>query len=100
MFFFFLLLFLKEVIVGVVCCRIDDVMTVKVADFGLARCLYQKEYYSSREHKGKMPIKWMALESLEDLIFTTKSDVVSLLVVVCPLCGQSPCSGLSPLSSI
>ena len=52
-------------------------MTVKVADFGLARCLYQKEYYSSREHKGKMPIKWMALESLEDLIFTTKSDVVS-----------------------
>lgn len=63
-------------------CMIDDVMTVKVADFGLARCLYQKEYYSSREHKGKMPIKWMALESLEDLIFTTKSDVWSFGVLL------------------
>ena len=53
---------------------------MKVADFGLSRELYEKDYYSSKDldRKGKMPIKWMALESLEDFVFTTKSDVVSI----------------------
>lgn len=59
--------------------RIDELETVKVADFGLTRDLFEKQYYSTnfKEKRGKMPIKWMALESLEDFVFTTKSDVVS-----------------------
>lgn len=59
-------------------CRLDESYTVKVADFGLARDVYDKEYYSVHNKSGvKLPVKWMALESLQTHKFTTKSDVVS-----------------------
>jgi len=61
-------------------CRIDDKNQVKVADFGLSHQLFEREYYSSKDHKAKLPIKWMALESLEDFVFTAKSDVVRVSV--------------------
>lgn len=55
----------------------DEKFTVKVADFGLARDVYDKEYYSVHNKTGaKLPVKWMALESLQTQKFTTKSDVV------------------------
>lgn len=57
--------------------RLDESYTVKVADFGLARDVYDKEYYSIHNKSGvKLPVKWMALESLQTHKFTTKSDVV------------------------
>ena len=53
-------------------------MSVKVADFGLARVIYQTDYY--RQHQQvKVPVKWMAPESLHDMISTEKSDVVRQL---------------------
>lgn len=58
--------------------RLDESYTVKVADFGLARDVYDKEYYSVHNKSGvKLPVKWMALESLQTHKFTSKSDVVS-----------------------
>lgn len=63
-------------------CRIDDKNQVKVADFGLSHQLFEREYYSSKDHKAKLPIKWMALESLEDFVFTAKSDVVRFLTLL------------------
>lgn len=58
--------------------RLDETFTVKVADFGMARDIYDKEYYSIQDHKrAKLPVKWMAIESLQTQKFTTKSDVVS-----------------------
>ena len=59
--------------------RIDDKSQVKVADFGLSHELHDREYYSSRNRRAKLPIKWMALESLENYVFTIKSDVVGSL---------------------
>lgn len=60
--------------------RLDESYTVKVADFGLARDVYDKEYYSVHNKSGvKLPVKWMALESLQTHKFTTKSDVVKFL---------------------
>ena len=51
---------------------------MKVADFGMARDVFDKEYYSIQNHKkAKLPVKWMAIESLQTQKFTTKSDVVS-----------------------
>jgi hypothetical protein len=51
---------------------------VKVADFGMARDVFDKEYYSVQDHrKAKLPVKWMAIESLQTQKFTAKSDVVS-----------------------
>ena len=50
---------------------------MKVADFGMARDVLDKEYYSIQDHKkAKLPVKWMAIESLQTQKFTTKSDVV------------------------
>lgn len=50
---------------------------MKVADFGMARDIYDKEYYSIQDHKQvKLPVKWMAIESLQTQKFTSKSDVV------------------------
>lgn len=71
--------------------RIDAKFTIKVADFGLSEDVYCKDYFrqaianttsSSEEGVIKLPIKWMALESLQDGVFTEKTDVVSSLLVV------------------
>ena len=62
-------------------CRLDDEMQVKVADFGLSRDIYERDYYSSDNRKTKLPVKWMALESLEKGIYNSKTDVVSFTVI-------------------
>jgi len=59
-----------------VLCRLDDEMRVKVADFGLSRDIYERDYYSSDDRKAKLPVKWMALESLEKGVYNTRTDVV------------------------
>lgn len=46
---------------------------VKLADFGLSRWLEESNYYKAS--KGKLPIKWMAPESINFRRFTTASDV-------------------------
>ena len=61
--------------------RIDSHFVIKVADFGLSEDIYSRNYFKqgqiSKEEGGvKLPIRWMALESLIDGIFTEKSDVV------------------------
>lgn len=69
---------------------------MKVADFGLARDVFGKEYYSIRQHRhAKLPVKWMALESLQTQKFTTKSDVVGA-----PSCPHPLSLALSPCPSM
>ena len=46
---------------------------VKVSDFGLMRQIY--EDVKGSEKSKKLPVKWMAPESLYRGIFTIKSDV-------------------------
>ena len=58
-------------------CRLDDQFSVKIADFGLTREVYSKDYYKVTSNH-KLPVKWMALESLHDKISNEKTDVVSL----------------------
>ena len=64
--------------------RIDENFVIKVADFGLSEDIYCKNYFrqvlsgNSQEGVIKLPVKWMALESLLDGIFTEKTDVVSI----------------------
>nr|XP_023664854.1 hepatocyte growth factor receptor [Paramormyrops kingsleyae] len=79
-------------------CMLDESYTVKVADFGLARDVYEKEYYSVHNKSGvKLPVKWMALESLQTHKFTPKSDVWSFGVLLWELMtrGAPPYSDVS-----
>ncbi|XP_068677817.1 focal adhesion kinase 1-like isoform X2 [Montipora foliosa] len=46
---------------------------VKLADFGLSRWVDDQTYYKAS--KGKLPIKWMAPESINFRRFTTASDI-------------------------
>ena len=58
--------------------RIDESGIIKVADFGLAKDIYEKMYFREDMKSGvKLPYKWMALESLQDGLFSEKTDVVS-----------------------
>ncbi|KAM4613484.1 macrophage-stimulating protein receptor-like [Polymixia lowei] len=80
-------------------CMLDESFTVKVADFGMARDVFDKEYYSIQDHKKvKLPVKWMAIESLQTQKFTTKSDVWSFGILMWELLtrGASPYPDVDP----
>ena len=60
--------------------RLDQNYVIKVADFGLSEKTYTKDYFRQKQTAGvKLPMKWMAYESLTDGIFSEKTDVVSLV---------------------
>jgi len=55
---------------------------VKIADFGLTRKLSPGKNYYRLMVTLKLPIKWMALESIKDKIFTVKTDVWGFGIMV------------------
>ena len=56
----------------------DSNFVIKVADFGLSESMdTTKEYFrQNADEATKLPIKWMALESINDSVFSEKTDVV------------------------
>lgn len=55
-------------------------MSVCVADFGLSKKIYNGDYYR-QGRIAKMPVKWIAIESLADRVYTSKSDVVRVSLI-------------------
>ncbi len=56
--------------------RLDSGGGVRVGDFGLAEDVYASGYFRQNDRANvKLPFKWMALESLNDAIFTEKTVV-------------------------
>lgn len=54
---------------------VGDNKVVKIGDFGLTRYIYMDKNYVSHRAGCKLPLKWMAIESIVELTFTTASDV-------------------------
>ena len=58
--------------------RIDKGFLIKISDFGLSEDVFHRNYYrqAGRMDEVKLPLKWMAPESISDGHFSEKSDVV------------------------
>ncbi|XP_059496909.1 tyrosine-protein kinase receptor UFO isoform X1 [Stegostoma tigrinum] len=76
-------------------CMLNENMNVCVADFGLSKKIYNGDYYR-QGRISKMPVKWIAIESLADRVYTTKSDVWSYGVTMWEIAtrGQTPYPGV------
>ena len=61
-------------------CRIDGNGVIKVADFGLTEDMYCTNYFrkdlSEPGNEEKVPIRWMAPESISAELYSEKTDVV------------------------
>ena len=57
---------------------------IKIADFGLSEDIYAKNYFrqSGSDKSVKLPVKWMAPESLSDGVFSEKTDVVGSRYII------------------
>ena len=66
--------------------RIDSEGRIKVTDFGLTEDMYSTNYYrqekvACHENEERLPIRWMAPESIENNLYSESTDVVSLHAV-------------------
>ncbi len=77
-------------------CLLDSKLRVKIADFGLSRDIYEKDYYRIEKNVCKLPVKWMSPESIQKQIFNTKTDVWSYGVLVWELLTR----GITPYPKI
>ena len=57
--------------------RVTKDLIVKITDCALSRDRYPEDYWRASGMQRPLPVRWMALESLEIDVFTFKSDVVS-----------------------
>ena len=55
---------------------------IKVSDFGLAEDIYSKNYFHQGQGGTKLPLKWMAIESITQGKYTEKSDVVCFITIM------------------
>ncbi|XP_078679393.1 fibroblast growth factor receptor 3-like [Branchiostoma floridae x Branchiostoma belcheri] len=74
---------------------ISDRMVAKIADFGLSRDVYVSTAYKRTDQGGEeelLPLKWMAVESLRDGVYTCESDVWSYGVLLWEIAsfGEEP----------
>ncbi|XP_022777787.1 fibroblast growth factor receptor-like [Stylophora pistillata] len=80
---------------------LDEENVAMVSDFGLSRDVYESGEYESTTG-GMLPVRWMALESLEDYTYNTKTDVWSFGVLLWEIesGGKMPYSGLGGMEII
>ncbi|XP_078614373.1 uncharacterized protein LOC144883651 [Branchiostoma floridae x Branchiostoma japonicum] len=83
---------------------ITEQNVAKLGDFGLARDVYNTAQYIPVNHQGqerRLPLKWMAIESLVHLQFSCESDLWSFGVLLWEIVtgGTDPMYGNTPQPS-
>lgn len=68
---------------------------VKICDFGLAKKMYKDNNYVKTSNVP-MPVKWMAVESLTEYVFSIQSDIWSFGIVLWEMftLGKTPYPGV------
>ena len=72
----------KKVMHGDLACRnilLAENNIIKICDFGLAKDMYKSSTYQKKSN-GPLPVKWMAVESIKDRIFSTEVCICHLYV--------------------
>ncbi|EPB66032.1 protein tyrosine kinase [Ancylostoma ceylanicum] len=77
----------------------DGMKSAKISDFGLS---LSTEDSSQLPTRGRLPIKWLALECLQREVFSIKSDVWSYGIVLFEMysMGERPFEDIEPLNLI
>jgi hypothetical protein len=61
--------------------RVNEAEQIQISDFGLAHDVFDDEYYRLDEHSRPLPVRWMAIECITQLVYTKESDVVSNILI-------------------
>ena len=74
---------------------------VKLADFGMSRNVYESDYYK-KTSDDRVPVKWMAPESVSDRIYTNLSDVWSFGILMWEILafGVAPYAEYTAMESV
>ncbi|XP_062516554.1 tyrosine-protein kinase receptor TYRO3-like isoform X2 [Corticium candelabrum] len=77
-------------------CMLDEDFVVKIGDFGLAKDMHEELYYRLGT-PTKLPVKWLAIESLNDQVFTLQTDVWAFGVTMWEILslGMQPYPGVA-----
>uniref|UniRef100_A0A8D8YM00 receptor protein-tyrosine kinase n=1 Tax=Cacopsylla melanoneura TaxID=428564 RepID=A0A8D8YM00_9HEMI len=78
----------------------EENFVMKIADFGLARDVHVDDLYERTSH-NKLPIKWLAPESLADNLYSYKADVWSFGILLWEIFtfGEMPYPTLSNMET-
>ena len=68
-----MLYFIRNVLVG-------EKLHVKISDFGMSRALAKEDTYYKLSSITKLPVKWMAIESIDFHKFSTFSDGIATAI--------------------
>ena len=63
-------------------CLVAGEGIIKIADFGMSRGIEESADYYRASEEDNLPIRWMAIESIESQKFTLRTDVWSFAVTV------------------
>lgn len=77
-------------------------MQLKISDFGMARKLQPGKDYYVMKKRCRLPVKWMAPESLRNFLFSTRSDIWSFGILLWELqtLGGNPYGSLDDIDNL